>query len=232
MAFFPIMYLKIESDIITEAIDKKNYVAIDVLRQVSFAIRNGKHAVVINLKDIDELLKQKDLFSRYELASFDKIRRIYTQLASLEAKMEVKAIVTFSKRTKRENNIIYINPNETKSFEYFEETHLLTENLDDAFFFKFLVDYYQRKERIKACMTCSYNLMGGGNTTGNVIEYEKKLQQHFVFSVADSDFHFQGDPHLGDTAKKIKDSLVDDPFNCDAYIIHIPEHTRSLSGSL
>lgn len=46
--------------------------------------------------------------------------------------------------------------------------------------------------------------MGGGNTTNNVIEYEKKLKQHFVFSVADSDFHFQGDSHLGETAKKFK----------------------------
>ena len=214
------MYLKIESDIIEAALSKGNEVAIDVLRQTALAIRNGKHAVIINNADIVKLLKQNRLFSRYELAAFDKIGKIYTQLGLLTRKMEVKAFVTFGQRTQRLGNNIFINPNETRGFEFFEETHLLTENLEDAFFFKTLTDYYQRKERIKACMVCSYNLMGGGNTTNNVIEYEKKLKQHFVFSVADSDFHFQGDSHLGETAKKIQDSLADNPFNCGFYVMN------------
>lgn len=213
------MYLKIESDIVEEALSKGNEVAIDVLRQAALAVRNGKHAIVINIQDVVLLMKQNNLFSKYELAAFDKIGKIYTQLGILTSKMEVKAFVTFSQCTMRSGNDIFINPNETRGFEFFEETHLLTENLDDAFFFNSLVDYYQRKERIKACMICSYNLMGGGNTTGNVMDYEKELKQHFVFSVADSDFHFQGDNHLGETAKKVQDCLIDNPFNCGFYVM-------------
>ena len=174
------MYLKIESDIIEEALSKDNEVAIDVLRQAALAIRNGKHAIIIQYADVVKLLKHKGVFSRYELAAFDKIGKIYTQLGSLTSKMKVKAFVTFSKQTQRLENNIFINPIETRGFEFFEETHLLTENLEDAFFFKALTDYYQRKERIKACTICSYNLMGGGNTTNNVIEYEKKLKQHYA----------------------------------------------------
>lgn len=40
----------------------------------------------------------------------------------------------------------------------------------------------------------------------------RKIETTFCFSVADSDFHFQGDNHLGETAKKIQDSLADNPF--------------------
>ena len=134
------MYLKIESDIIEAALSKGNEVAIDVLRQTALAIRNGKHAVIINNADIVKLLKQNRLFSRYELAAFDKIGKIYTQLGLLTRKMEVKAFVTFGQRTQRLGNNIFINPNETRGFEFFEETHLLTENLEDAFFFKTLTD--------------------------------------------------------------------------------------------
>ena len=140
------MYLKIESDIIEEALSKDNEVAIDVLRQAALAIRNGKHAIIIQYADVVKLLKHKGVFSRYELAAFDKIGKIYTQLGSLTSKMKVKAFVTFSKQTQRLENNIFINPIETRGFEFFEETHLLTENLEDAFFFKALTDYYQRKE--------------------------------------------------------------------------------------
>lgn len=214
------MYLKIESDIIDKALDKRDEISIDVLRQAALATRNGKHIVVIKNSDVIKLLSNKELFSKYELSSFDKIGKMYTQISSLEEKMEVKVLITYSQCTKKTSNIIYINPNETRSFEFFEETHLLTENLDDAFFFENLVKYYQRKERIKRCSSCSYNLMGGGNTTADVIEYEKKLKQHFVFSVIDSDFHFQGDTHLGDTAKKTQDRLKDNPFNCSFYVMN------------
>lgn len=46
------MYLKIESDIIEEALSKDNEVAIDVLRQAALAIRNGKHAIIIQYADV------------------------------------------------------------------------------------------------------------------------------------------------------------------------------------
>ena len=98
------MYLKIESDIIEEALSKDNEVAIDVLRQAALAIRNGKHAIIIQYADVVKLLKHKGVFSRYELAAFDKIGKIYTQLGSLTSKMKVKAFVTFSKQTQRLEN--------------------------------------------------------------------------------------------------------------------------------
>ena len=66
------MYLKIESDIIEEALSKDNEVAIDVLRQAALAIRNGKHAIIIQYADVVKLLKHKGVFSRYEIIIKEK----------------------------------------------------------------------------------------------------------------------------------------------------------------
>lgn len=210
------MILTVETDVI-DAVSASNDIAIDVLRQCAIAIDRGKHIIEIKYTDVIKLLNMTDKFSRKELAAFDKARMKYFQLAYLKSVMCVRCIISFKNKTENKDGIIYINPNENRCFEFFEETHLLVENIEDAFFYRYLSDYFQRRYKTRSCNLCSYKLMGGGNTTSKVIEYEIDLQEHFVLSIADSDKHFDGDAHLGETASKIKCCLSNNPFNCHLY---------------
>lgn len=211
------MILKVSSDIIDEVVNSQNELAIEVLRQLAFSIRNEKHAVVISKVDAARLRTCKDIFSRYELSAFDKVGNMFIQMGGVECKMLIKSIVTFTHTTERVGSTIYINPKELSMFEFYEETHLLTENIEDSDLFKYIVNYYQRKERISNCVVGFYKMMGGGSTTGEVMKYEVGLRQHFVLGVADSDYHFQGDTKLGDTPKALNEAVKNNPFNCDCY---------------
>lgn len=210
------MIFSIETDIIDAAVSSDD-VALDVLHQCAIAINRGKHIVEIKIPDVKKLLNLKDKFSMQELSAFDTVSKKYVQLGYLNSLVTIKCIVTFNKKTEKVGNIIYLNPTDNRSFEFFEETHLLVENIEDAFFFKYLTDYFQRKQKTMSCSVCSYKLMGGGDTTSKVVEYEMDLQEHFVLAIADSDKHYPNDPHLGETASKIKSCLSSNPFNCHLY---------------
>lgn len=210
------MIFSIETDIIDAAVSS-NDVALEVLHQCAIAIIRGKHIVIIKITDVNKLLNLKDKFSRQELSAFVFVSKKYVQLGHLDSLVTIKCIVTFNKKTEKVGNIIYLNPKDNRSFEFLEETHLLVENIEDAFFFKYLTDYFQRKQKTMCCSVCSYKLMGGGDTTSKVVEYEIGLQEHFVLTIADSDKHYPGDPHLGETASKIKLCLSSNPFNCHLY---------------
>lgn len=211
------MILRVNSDIIDEVVNSKNELAIEVLRQLAFAIRNEKHAVVISKVDSIRLRNCKDIFSKYELSAFDKVGNIFVQMGAVESKLLIKCVVTFSHITEKNESTIYINPKQLSMFEFYEETHLLTENIEDSDLFKYIVDYYQRKEKISNIMASFYKMMGGGSTTGDVMKYEVELKQHFVLGVADSDYHFLGDTKLGDTAKSLIEAVKNNPFNCSSY---------------
>lgn len=210
------MIISIETDIIDAAVLSDD-VALDVLHQCAIAIIRGKHIVIIKITDVNKLLNLKDKFSRQELSAFVFVSNKYVQLGHLNNLMSIKCIVTFARNTEKDKDIIYLNPNDNRSFEFFEETHLLVENIEDAFFFKYLTDYFQRTQKTMSCSLCSYKLMGGGDTTSKVMEYEMDLQEHFVLAIVDSDKHYPGDPHLGETASKIKSCLSSNPFNCHLY---------------
>ncbi len=216
MVFFQTMILTIETDVI-DAVESSDAVALDVLRQCAIAIGRGKHIVEIKFSDVVRLFKIKDKFSRQELSAFDKAKSKYAQLGRLKKLMCIRCVITFKHKTKKDKDVIYINPNENRDFEFLEETHLLVENIEDAFFFKYLSDNFQRKGKTLYCGVSSYKLMGGGDTTSKVLEYEIDLKQHFVLAIADSDKHYLNDPYLGETASKIKHNLLLNPFNCDLY---------------
>lgn len=214
------MYLKINEDIIEAAVARNDERAIEVLTQVAFAIRYGKHAVEITPRDVARLLDRKNLFSRNELAAFNMVGRVYYKLNGFVSRLSIFAVVTFEHETERIDNTIYINPNEQNHFELYEETHLLAENIEDIELFSYMISYFQRKERIPMCKVNFYKMMGGGHTTGDFMEYENILKQHFCFSVVDSDFHYEDDNHLGDTAKYIQEKLIGTPFNCGMYYMN------------
>ena len=133
------MIFSIETDIIDAAISYGD-VALDVLHQCAIAIIRGKHIVTIKIPDIKKLLNLKDKFSRQELSAFDFVSNKYVHLGHLDSLVSIKCIVTFNKKTEKVGNVIYLNPTDNRSFEFFEETHLLVENIEDAFFFKYLTE--------------------------------------------------------------------------------------------
>ena len=228
MVSFLIMFFSLESDVINKAIAQDN-IALDVIRQCVYTFRKGKHIVDMSIPDANKLIQAKDLFSRYELAVFDQIRKNHVTLNNVKQKLVITACVTFQDTTRRVNNVIFINPLKTSSFEFLEETHLLTENLEDSnFFLEFVIPYYQRKEKILKSKVCAYRLMGGGDTTAKVMAYEIENEQHFILSVTDSDYTYQGDAHLGNTASKVKSCLKKNPFNADLYIMEQVREVENL----
>lgn len=50
-------------------------------------------------------------------------------------------MITYSVSSHREQNLIIINPDEHNCFEFYEETHLLVENLIDSSFLIFALNF-------------------------------------------------------------------------------------------
>lgn len=68
------------------------------------------------------------------LALLMQAKKIHYQLSTIKNNLTEYCIITYEK-TKKENNVIFINPNNEKSIEPYNETRLICENILDSHFF-------------------------------------------------------------------------------------------------
>ena len=228
MVFSQIMVFLINSDIVDQVIAGDQN-AIEVIHQCVFAVKMGRHVVLINILDLRKLIDLDEIFTRQEIAVFLKLKSWCVSLGNLKQSVSVKVIVTYSKSTHRVKNEIYLNPRETKNFDFISETQLLTENLDDAhFFMDYLLPYYQRKSKIRHVRVNSRNLMGGGDTTEEVYKEEIKEEKRLILCITDSDYKYKGSTSLGSTASKVQRQYCLNPFNAGFYSMQYVREVENL----
>lgn len=218
------MFIEIAQDIFDEILNagQNKQSALDVLEQLCYAYKYRKHIVFIehiNATLIGQLHAccgdRKMIF--HFLSQLNSKKR---DIKALKNYLCITALVTFKKDTSIEANCIVINPNQKPRFEFWEETHFLTENLSDSKFYKCIVKYYLRNSKIDNRASFKfYPLNGGGGTTKDILQYEKDCEEHFCLAIADSDKKFHAG-NIGQTADGVCSICNDTPFNCSFYILN------------
>nr|WP_311147343.1 hypothetical protein [Prevotella pallens] len=213
------MLIKVEKDFVDKVFQGKEEKFVNVLRRLLWAIQFGKHIVFFEVSDYKRLIKCS-LLGNIEKALLNKVQDKNYQIKAIISEVNIICYITTKEKTRREDENIYINPTEYLSFNFEEETHLITENLSDArFFIKYILSNYQRNNKIRNVATNFFGLMGGGSTIGQVIKQEVELKQHFAFAITDSDKKYPTCNKKGDTCKSVEKELRKKPFNCGHYIM-------------
>lgn len=215
------MLIEVKEDIIADAINAKPVGANDaitLLSELAIAARKGKHIVYVPCISVDSELQNnlQKVLSKSDYHFLKASQRNRSDFQCIINALDTKVICTYSRNIQSDSKwqrIIHYNPKDYSSFEIFEETHLLCENLDDVNYFHYLSKYYCRLHRIQNSKICFLGLMGGGNTTAKVLEQECKSIQHLCLVITDSDYQYPVDSsnalsELGDTAQKVNDIVI------------------------
>lgn len=207
------MLIEIGDDIIEEATNK-NDVALNVLEQLSNAYRFGKHLVFITYNQAAKI-KSIQYLSRNSKSVYQYLSSKLSEMFVFRDRIEYRAYVSFNNPEK--GHVLWINPTVHKSFELYEETHLLAENLLDIDFYGYVATYYKVKHNLRKCSICYFPLQGGGSTTKDVYLKEIKLKQHFCLAIMDGDKKYPDGP-FGKTSEEL--CIIhnkEEPFNCMFY---------------
>lgn len=212
------MLIEFCKDIAEDACNAKSR-ALQVLDYLLMAHRLGKHLIFFPHEVVSILVNSElNASIRRECISIGKQT---STIGAFSHRISIKLVVTQNEYTPEENQkVIQFNPYYNNSFELYEETHLLTENLLDADFYLALVSYYKRKAKVNSVNVCFFPLQGGGDTVNLVMEKEITLGHHLCIAIVDSDMKYQGCVQ-GNTCKQLVETLKRNksPF-CGIYCMH------------
>lgn len=222
------MFIYVTKEISSSAINIANNssiigsLSVNCILQLGLAAFRGHHYVHIesfHKKEIQNNIRKivpPEYYSGLEKCSG-------TQSLSLLSSLDVLGVIAFKEETFKaiklkfdQKNIIRINPKEVNSLELSEETHLLTENLNDGQFYNILAKRHLRfKHGIRTNDSiCYLKRNGGGGTLGKVYEAEVKSKNHFCLAIVDSDKRHP-DSKYGNTANTLTEfhNNNDHPFS-------------------
>lgn len=189
------MFIEIERDIIEDAVKNStksqlNHSA-EILLQFALAIQRGTHVVLIhsiidpNYKKLFEGLNE--IIGERYVNLFRSVIAQRTMWSAISTNIDKKVVITLNTKRTTSSTEIIINPSILSDFHFEQETHLLTENLSDAKFFRHIVLYYKKLCHIKGAPISYYPLNGGGSSLFTVLEHELIKLQHLCLVIADSD---------------------------------------------
>lgn len=193
------MLIEICDDIVDLA-EQNNLAVITSLERISIAYKYGKHLVYAKFPLLNKLCKLRYL-NKQVRSVYSNIKKHVSTQHVLVSLIDSRILLTTHKGCVRAG-CLHINPCDLAEFEWFEETHLLVENLTDSKFYGYLVEYYKRSKHIK-CSTCFYPLQGGGDTIKQVYKFEIDIKQHLCLSIVDSDKKYPNGK-IGQTASELK----------------------------
>lgn len=224
------MLIQIEENIINGAIGGEEK-CINFLRLMAHCAEVGKHVVYVPcLKKRQKIyMDLSRVLTNVEVGLLSYVSAKYSMdFSTIYDNVNIYAIISaddvFSDIIDGDKNVIKINLRNINRFEAFEETHLITENLLDAEFYKYLCFYFQRKNILADCNVVYFSVDGGGSTIGEVYQYEINLQNHFCLAIVDGDKIYPRDViKPSSTAGKLKkihtDNCDKQPFYCSHYIL-------------
>lgn len=226
------MFIVICQDVIEKSINSSstdNSYAVDALKKVLLSVKWCKHVVFAPKLREEDISRLENILTKEEVSLLAFVHSKRLDLNSLMNRLSIIAYITFKAIEKKDNRIIVINPKHYKSFELYEETHFIVENILDSVFYKNVVcKYYQKINKLPPqCYSVEfYPVQGGGSTISEVLKYEIDKMQHFCLVIVDSDKKSINDRKEGDTAKGIRSVVLSYkkktnqlPFNVDYYIM-------------
>lgn len=234
------MFIRVEKDILESAMTlQDNSIAIHVLMELSIAITRGKHYVYIP----HWVLYRKRLTSvlpKTTLRILDGLKR--QDGNALDKKIKRKIIVTDRKTIAVGKEAIIFSPSDDPSFEIFEETHLLCENINENNFYDKIEAFYRKYSVPQFSKNTRYNVLprnGGGATSHSVLMTEKRLGNHLILIIADSDYKYcftrlsngkeiKDVGPKGDTASKLEEIQKKDPYKYGH--VYIMEECREVEN--
>lgn len=224
------MYIEISREVVTFA-EHNNRYAIEMLEKLALAVKYNKHIVFTGLRLLDRIL-QIDSLDALTKNQYSKIRNRYSTIGALIHKLDFRAVVLMGGENRRTRKRILIDSTKADKFEVYEESHLLTENLQDGKFFEYLVKKYAKNQGITLSGTpiCYMPQMGGGSTIAMVYKMEIERCQHFCLSILDSDKRYPscGKGETFSSLRRVdKDKYLGDcdgndgqyAFNCSYYVM-------------
>ena len=199
------------SALCTEDIDLD---CVALLEQLAQDRRKCKNIIVAKRSTFEELAKM-------EVLSITA-RNIYKILGNRSS--EQKLILTKTKKYCRiffgdgesrvihdgDHEIILLNIRGTGRKDFTEKTIVLTENEEDAIFYKIIGHYYSKSSGLRNISIDFDQLNGGGSTTSNVIKRIIKENNRMCLCISDSDKKYK-DCNCGTTMQKIIDVTRDKP---------------------
>lgn len=224
------MLIVVQNDVLIKAQDKTDYEheqAVETLRHLSWSIRRNHHLVFfpsLCQNDIDSLER---FLNKQEIKAIQRSFSKKRDLQVILGRMEYHVEISFNEESGRNGNVIKIKPSADNKLCLFEKSFLLTENILDANFYRYLAIAYQKSLRIDECVfkTNYYPLQGGGATTKQVYILECESGAHFCLAILDSDKKWPNYNGYGETANEFVDEYNrylrdnDEPINCTYYIM-------------
>lgn len=215
------MFIVLCQDIIEKSISSissnspnspENRCAVNTLKMILLGIKLRKHIVFAPELSEEDISHLENVLTKDEVRLLMFVHSKRQDSYSLMNKLSIVAYITFEESRINDDHVIVINPRHYTTFELFEETHFIVENILDAqFYSKAVCRYYQRKNNLNtSCYSVAfYPVQGGGATISEVLKYEIELEHHFCLVIGDSDKKCINHRVEGDTAKNIR-SVVDE----------------------
>lgn len=217
-----IMLIEIDDSIVSEA-EKGNDKAITILKDLCFSYSHGFHYIYASkpLLGRISLLKNLDESQRY---LFAKLKSKLKSIMSIRDSVMIRCHISYRTTSSIEDGCIYLNPDEYENFNFFAETVLIGENLNDCKFFTHICDKYLCCHRLWGANYAFGKIPGGGGTTVDVYDNEIEQRQKFCLCIVDSDKKYPTDV-IGATATDVKNLHNNKkPLLCDYYIMeHLSE---------
>ena len=208
------MFVRVAQDVIDEALNGTD-IAIETLHLIATGIQRNKHWYSLPRQTAKKLT---GILSDYEKRLFASVDNNDTN--SMAKCIGIELVVSFQNPDAQEGKtILWYNPKINMTFEIFEETHVLCENLYDIEFYKNCIEFYSDNSGKHAYKKGDSKFLarnGGGATTAAVLKNEIIRGEHLVLVISDSDYRFfdtEDKPGpLGKTATAINAVVNDHPI--------------------
>ena len=184
--------------------------AIRIFNEISLALQRGKHYVLI-----ENFLKEsvnKTILDNSTAQGYLYFKKCNTSKSlSILKLINVVLVISFNgtKRVKslnwyNDHTLLALNPSKDTNLEVFEETHLLTESLNDGKLFKAITLRHMKWLGLLNSISISFlNRNGGGITLSDVYNQEKEMNSHLCITIVDSDKKYHDGPE-GKTASTFR----------------------------
>lgn len=205
------MYIEIGKDVVEDAIAKKNSAvneSLNLLLLFALFAQKGKHIVIVPCLANDKEMVES-LSAIMTVSNLYKLRIAESKsylLPAIKAAVSEYSIVTYKDGTVVDSRAIVINPLRMSEFEPYLETRVITENLLDSIYFRFVARYYLRKNLFDG-ISISYDAIpGGGSTTCEAVRSELEKEKRFCLVIVDGDKKYPTQPRdPGSTAGKVEE---------------------------
>lgn len=189
------MIFKIDESCL-EAIDKLNNDAISALEMLALNRKKGKN-IIFAEKCVLEVLKECACFSL-------PVKFLFRSLLNnaIENKLYFKGVNKYinivnkidgNRVGKKDNNVeeFKVTLDELSQVDISDYTEFITENQDDAEFYKLITRYYVKSKSIKVSSEFDFELKpGGGDTIAKILELEIKNKRRLLLCIVDSDIKY------------------------------------------